>query len=767
MLMFCTNNKLFSQTKIPEKDITQSVYYDALSICYAQQGFWAYVIINSSEGDLESGSSNTNDNGDDFGSPNLLGKRNDSPVPKVKKPNVKKQTKGELNVLFINSLNGQVLQKGDYTEDQILSILNANYFDADGDTTSSIINDIFTKKANLKDGDDIEKDINNAYNAKAGNYYDAKFLIVNTNKKDVDSKRIKSFINYDSRLNTDTGGASKINAGFVYEGIADFLITQVNKEIDILAISNLMKFFEKNWQLQTLFPKTYNIIENNTPENFIKTTHLFKSAFQEDLQSIVTNTGALADVSKMEPIFAQQPELYYFFTILKIAGQLQKRNTAAGTLHEIYCSPYLYYNTTQTENIVSLLKFTGLLSEIMLDKRMGDDDDLKWLDKNKILVFHDPSFFRIFMSLVLQTSPDIEFVNIKGKNYRVFDYLNCDKIVSLHSELFALNSYVNSQIGEIQTYRSEDKVWKLNMQNLENFTRLSDRMIGSISVMGETLFSRNKELKDFFSKVDSINSIYSPALIKLSEILKYNQQKDYPQVIYQSYSLLNDHFYPILAKHKKEETDFYSRNKKLVKGIVNSKDEVLKYGLFVSSIAIAEASEDVTAAIEAFALPAGSHRIKKEAYFSVGLNAYLGYANGVGKYNQMKGFTAPLGINANYGLGKAGGVSVSAYIIDVGAIVTSKLDSTAATYTSEFTWGNLFSPGWSVSYNLPILLKYSIPVTIGYSRQWGPEWTGFSTGGNIFSDRKVHNKIFIAFDIPITNFFVSNKSRKNSSTCHN
>ena len=107
-----------------------------------------------------------------------------------------------------------------------------------------------------------------------------------------------------------------------------------------------------------------------------------------------------------------------------------------------------------------------------------------------------------------------------------------------------------------------------------------------------------------------------------------------------------------IKKKKKEEVE--KRNK--------TKNALFKYGSFIALVAQAKSSDEVEAAIETFALPTGSARIKRVSKFNVALNAYCGLF--VGKEKMLDsdkdwtfkdrdfnswGVSAPIGISFSLG----------------------------------------------------------------------------------------------------------------------
>src|SRR4030095_2882362 len=117
-------------------------------------------------------------------------------------------------------------------------------------------------------------------------------------------------------------------------------------------------------------------------------------------------------------------------------------------------------------------------------------------------------------------------------------------------------------------------------------------------------------------------------------------------------------------------------------------ERILRYGNLMASIVKSESPEEAEAAIESAALPAGSSSIKKNSVCNISLNAYIGgyysnYTNDVDKIdgnNSKVGFTAPVGIAFNKGLGHfkngstRGSLGIYLTVIDVGGIAGYRLN---------------------------------------------------------------------------------------------
>jgi hypothetical protein len=199
-----------------------------------------------------------------------------------------------------------------------------------------------------------------------------------------------------------------------------------------------------------------------------------------------------------------------------------------------------------------------------------------------------------------------------------------------------------------------------------------------------------------------------------------------------------------------------------------------KYGTFMSTIVHAESSDEVEQAIEAFALPPGSSRIKRESSFNVSVNAYAGlYGGGERIRGFDKGFefnsfgvTAPIGVAISKGnskffwLGKGRHTSYSVFVslIDLGAVAAYRFaaDSDADTLAQQvptIEFKDIFSPGLFFSLGIP-----KTPLSVNLGAQLGPNLRKIEDDdGNLVNKYEEATYVRLSFsvlvDIPIVNLY--------------
>jgi hypothetical protein len=193
---------------------------------------------------------------------------------------------------------------------------------------------------------------------------------------------------------------------------------------------------------------------------------------------------------------------------------------------------------------------------------------------------------------------------------------------------------------------------------------------------------------------------------------------------------------------------------------------ILRLGSFLAALADAESSDQVAAAIEAFALPPGSAALKKQTAFSIGLNSYVGAYYGqeftfeAPPLNGAVGLNSPIGFSLNWGWhwgntrkGKPVQASVSALFsaIDIGAVTAYRFRDSTTQALPEIKLGDILSPGAFLILGLP-----GVPLSIGGGLQYAP--TLKAVGQLPGAGTLLRWSAFLGVDIPI--FHLYNRPRK-------
>jgi hypothetical protein len=315
------------------------------------------------------------------------------------------------------------------------------------------------------------------------------------------------------------------------------------------------------------------------------------------------------------------------------------------------------------------------------------------------------------------------------------------------------------------TILSEDGVQKLAYRNIDHAVALIDSP--SIKVL-------NRDLKLLLRKGDEINR----------QDLRY--------------LVVRDATLSLLADEQKTgwTAERYDRAIKYVGYYTNSsffrtKDIVLRLAGFLNDVALTSNSAQLSQVVEAYAMPAGSYKRKRNAWYSIDLNAYvgpyLGYEYPINTTKQpgwVYGLSAPIGITYTKLIGrrvnskkmKEGEMmykssyhglyrksrstfSLGFSIVDIGAVVSYRLSNTDGSVPQQFKWEQFLSPGLHFSYGIP-----GTPLAWNFSAIYSPRIRKFEDAANPekqYNTYRIQTGIF--FDLPLMNIW----ERKTIMRCRN
>jgi hypothetical protein len=220
---------------------------------------------------------------------------------------------------------------------------------------------------------------------------------------------------------------------------------------------------------------------------------------------------------------------------------------------------------------------------------------------------------------------------------------------------------------------------------------------------------------------------------------------------------------------------------------------VRKLGGFLNDVMLATDSKTLSKVVQSYALPPGSYKRKRNSWWSVDLNAYVG--GFVGSEDAFKkrlqqpslrnsgaiyGVTAPIGISISKTMGKSIGAldtltedyirnpdklrvgrkrlwyrSVSTFtlsfsLVDLGAVVAYRFNNaTAKVLPQDVKWSQVFSPGVKFGYGIP-----GTPLMIAAGYQYTPQLRRLDDG-EPDAEQYNTNRVFgsILFDLPLINIW--------------
>jgi hypothetical protein len=394
------------------------------------------------------------------------------------------------------------------------------------------------------------------------------------------------------------------------------------------------------------------------------------------------------------------------------------------------------------------LRFLHLVSESLRNTEATDSLSPWYTGREVREMFKDPKLFRLFMGLLWQHAEGVSFsVNNGASIIEVRDILS----VAARSAI-ELEKWRNSMasFGEVthSLQRSMEASAAAPASVSDDFYRYSQAIIDLVETVNQTgkmVLNRQADLipQNYIFLMKQCNSLYFNV-----------RQRNYTGAISNVIFCLN-----MLDQNKQEVA------------------ALLKYANFAASIAEANSPEEIENAIELFALPPGSSRMKKQpGRFSVALNAYTGLAGGNEILDGEKAprtfgaITAPAGLSLSWGLGREktntktgetthqslGSLGFFIPLIDVGAVTAFRFKDSTSQNLPELTWSNILSPGLYLVYDFP----GKWPIAFGIGGQAGPGLRKVTVDGLEINKSGARYGAFLTVDIPFTYFYLGKGKEK-------
>lgn len=540
-----------------------------------------------------------------------------------------------------------------------------------------------------------------------------------------------------------------VSIPLLVDGMAKFLVERVKQELAIAFFDHFKKELEKpDYEtLRKLFPQTHKTLKGIGDEIYNFNAYLLeiREAFEKDLSEMTTRLDVIVNAQEFKTFFTKNPKMKQIFEAAYpiVLGLANKKNPG-----EIIRD--LDISNIKDGNLKSSMIILQNVSNSLRNKKQGDNywingDHLKKLFKKD----NDSRIFRIYLGLLYQQSRNIEF-NFGNGNKKIHELLvaETEKVITTIIPLFQ---------------KLLDKTEKID-QSLDDLTKLIKKKDKKPAIDDYyKVFSNVVVLLDYMVEVRNI------AATELQHSIKLDDKNDHIKNFVHFVRTLGDIYFEIKQRNYGiaivnfinlcDEYLFKDNKGKFKK----TKEKLIKFGTFMTIVAKAETSEEVKEAIESFALPVGSYRIKRSKPFNIALNAYVGPAFGrdhiVGdKENSVNSIslTAPIGVT--FSIGKldciAGSFSVFVSVVDIGAVTAYRFSDDGTSKLPEFEFKNIFSPGAFV-----VLGFKKAPISLGGGVQYGPQLRKIKkVEDNVevtIDASSWRISVFIAVDIPLLNFYTS------------
>ena len=600
-----------------------------------------------------------------------------------------------------------------------------------------------------------------------------------------------------SGLSTGLANAGGLDVTNLADGMAKFLVARTKQELaaaffdrfkTTLADSNYM-------DLRTLFPLTYSTLgaigeQIYNYDAFIQT---LRESFEKDLRQLATNLPTVVD--NHPGFFGRHKELAALLQSGCYVAEELNENQHPGQILCDYPSSILDSLNRNWEGAIQTLQ---LISESLRDSAQVTDSTSYWVSPRQIAnLVADSVAFKIYLGLLYQQASNLrQSVRFEGgwTLCRVFDSvaLNFAKYygnyrlyyTSLAEKENKLTTLLNAQKKISNDSESVQEYYSYAIATADFLEAASD--VGKLVPI--EFFKTDDKVRDFFEHSRNSMEVFFGVAKSSVDVVWEIKRRSYASAIVDIVTIYNrtiaDSAHVELVAANAKLASWLDRLTDKVAGksaLIASQDSLqsairqlqaevgfvgpfLRYGTFMATIVQANNSDEVEAAIEAIALPAGSSRIKRENPFNVSLNSYVG--GFVGREIVDRADNNPF-INS-YGATAVIGVAISearslffipcdqfffsssAFIslVDIGAVTTYRVtnDSTQSIPTIQLK--DIFSPG----------LFYSIgvdktPLSLNFGYQLGPLLRKIQASQGSFTNAYSRWSFSLCVDIPLLDFY--------------
>lgn len=611
------------------------------------------------------------------------------------------------------------------------------------------------------------------YEGEAENPYLIKLYEVASKKDQAQNAPSGSLIN--SIGNTDVT--------YFAAGLARFLAERAKEELNEAFFRKMKDKLKEYPELKKVFPNTYSFLNTIETYSYSSMIQVLKEAFETDVQNLPENlyeiknlTRADCDESldgKLVNCQVRMDRLQNFLT-QKVAGRwvvlgmytvkeaVQSTNPA-DLIQNISASDDLSElkqiskdNTDLSSyNLASTIELSNLISQSLISK----DEKKVWVTTAELnTLLKTPNGIEAYLGLLLATEQikedenKIRFYKSGAQELKLEGILKtgADKIDQLKALIKNIHTGFNSANNAVaKMMLASEKSVETDAQSLYDYYRV---FTTSLKPIVQNKFVKDN-ICDFSSELSKIEQYLNPAV----DIAYHLASKKYSAAVYDATQLLNNKKEPAFEKPVAQS--------------------LVKYGTLISTVANAQSSDEVKKAIEASVLPAGSSAIKRNSNWSVSINAYVGAYYGkvytheqkyiydtsntvidsarVKKSYQTYGLYAPVGVSLNKGSKSGWGLSLSAQVIDLGALVNFYLkegDQTALPSDFKVRLSNIFAPGVQLGINIP-----KTPLTLMGGIQYVPalyETSQIKSKPEITASDAYRIHLGLVVDIPLWNLKV-------------
>lgn len=540
-------------------------------------------------------------------------------------------------------------------------------------------------------------------------------------------------------------GLSVVSAA---DGLAKFLVKRTKEELTLSFFSQFQRWLSKNPDFEAIFPTTFFLMVDVNSDIFEINQYLegLRSAFIKDMKVLPANLQtfvrtqkqadgrvlalAMDDLLSIGQAFVDERRPYEIFQFLASGDAAIQQSFRVDSLKD-------EVDRKQVRDLAGALRLTNIFSESLRnlgsEGQWSNKQEAMWIDKKTaISMLNDDRVRHIFLGLVWQQSGGLDFSNgfsfrkelegFTGKMARFEGFMG-----NIRDFLGAAETVETTLISlEPRSKRAEKTEVSVNYDELDRYFTTFTRLMN----IGFKVYLKREKPDD----PRDLTLRFARSMRWVKELYFDTRQSNYTSAVADASFLL---------------TEIYGQD-------WPQRKSFLRYGNFMATVSEARSSDEMAAAIEAFAYPAGSSRLKKHSEMSVGLNAYpgLGLRGDLFDGTTEGSFYIPasLGFAFNKGLkNNWGSLSFYAPVIDVGALFAFRFKDNSTSISPQIKWENIVSPGGYLVYGV----GHDLPLALGVGGQFAPSLKKVLPNGDVEIDasRRFRPNVFLTVDIPITHFY--------------
>ncbi|HPS63269.1 MAG TPA: hypothetical protein PLK82_09415 [Bacteroidales bacterium] len=620
---------------------------------------------------------------------------------------------------------------------------------------------------------------------------------------------IKGYINWDEDMTLRSGlpggvsalagAAGGLDVTNLADGLAKFLVKRTKEELSVAFFSKFRETLDSSRyaDLRVLFPATWQLLRVIGDEIYDYNRYIgnLREAFRTDLLTLDEHLPGI--IGNHEKFFVQHFGMAAGLNTACFITRSLKEQMHPGDILDNYPLEYLIRpgDTAYFDR-----NWSGAIQTMQIFSHSLRSEDVAgtgyWVRMDKInRMLRNRDAMKIYLGLVYQSAQMDRYRNVpfgKGSLSEAMKKIDFDRDYAAYRNFITGFALKAKELGDILQHGPAGKTDSAAIELYAQYVRATVGMIEYCTRISTLPHVDALVGTDLHAKLEGYFTItYGTTDLATSLV-----RKNYPAAVNHLLAI----YRLVRTGPLKEQSDALDRmsaapatgakpgffgpgDKAVVRDSLKISEDVLaklaRYGAFISSVATAKSSDEVSQAIEAAALPCGSSRIKRESSWNVSLNAYTGLFAG---YERIDGFDEGGAKLNTFGVAAPVGVAVStgshsflflwpkheghwsyslfASLIDIGALAAFRFqESETVAQVPRVQLRDIVSPGLFLSVGFP-----RVPLSLNFGAQVGPnlrEVNVLQADGsriNKYSNNTSWRySASLVVDIPLFNFYTKTK----------